>query len=277
MSEKPQTPAIQQEPITDKVLAKVTQFQELGQLVLPDGYHAGNSLKSASLILAETVNAKGEPALKVCTSGSVANSLLEMVVQGLNPIKGQCSFIVRGNKLCMQREYAGTIAIAKREYPIDLPKAHVVFEGDIFKYETNPNNGRIRIIEHTTELKNRDITKIVGAYCIIPFTDGTSDVEVMSMAEIRKAWEQGATKGNSPAHRNFPDQMAEKTVINRALKRYVNSTGDPIADIITDDEQKQTHETKDVLFEEINIDQEMQTPEPVQIAEPIKTDEKHPF
>ena len=46
------------------------------------------------------------------------------------------------------------------------------------------------------------------------------------MDQIRKAWNQGAMKGNSPAHKNFPDQMAMKTVINRACKMYANTSDD---------------------------------------------------
>lgn len=34
-----------------------------------------------------------KPALTVCTKDSIANSLLDMVVQALNPVKKQCYFI----------------------------------------------------------------------------------------------------------------------------------------------------------------------------------------
>jgi recombination protein RecT len=56
--------------------------------------------------------------------------------------------------------------------------------------------------------------------------DGTKNLEVMNMAQIRKAWDQGATKGNSPAHKNFPDQMCKKTVTNRAVKLLISSSDD---------------------------------------------------
>ena len=48
----------------------------------------------------------------------------------------------------------------------------------------------------------------------------------MNMEQIRQAWKQGATKGESPAHKNFPDQMAIKTVIGRALKIKIGSSDD---------------------------------------------------
>ena len=43
---------------------------------------------------------------------------------------------------------------------------------------------------------------------------------------IRKAWGQGAARGNSGAHLNFTDQMAKKTVIARACKIELDSTED---------------------------------------------------
>ena len=46
------------------------------------------------------------------------------------------------------------------------------------------------------------------------------------MAQIRAAWGQGATKGGSPAHKNFAEEMAKKTVIGRACKAIINSSDD---------------------------------------------------
>ena len=36
----------------------------------------------------------------------------------------------------------------------------------------------------------------------------------------------GAANGNSPAHKNFPDQQAIKTVKSRAVKSFVNTADD---------------------------------------------------
>ena len=48
----------------------------------------------------------------------------------------------------------------------------------------------------------------------------------MTMDQIKKAWGQGATKGGSPAHKDFTEEMAKKTVINRACKRFINTSDD---------------------------------------------------
>ena len=74
--------------------------------------------------------------------------------------------------------------------------------------------------------ENIDPDKTKGAYAIVTFNDGTKFCEIMNMKQIRAAWAMGASRGGSPAHKNFPDEMACKTVINRALKVAVGSTDD---------------------------------------------------
>jgi recombination protein RecT len=98
----------------DIVAAKVKQFQENGELHFPANYSPENAMKSAWLILQTIKDRNQKPALEVCTRDSVANALLDMVVQGLNPAKKQCYFIVYGNQLVCQRSYFGTMAVTKR-------------------------------------------------------------------------------------------------------------------------------------------------------------------
>lgn len=86
--------SIVQKDVVDTVLSKIKDFEEAGELKLPANYSAANALKSAWLILQETKDRNDKPALVVCTKESVANALLDMVVQGLSPMKKQCYFIV---------------------------------------------------------------------------------------------------------------------------------------------------------------------------------------
>jgi recombination protein RecT len=47
------------------------------------------------------------------------------------------------------------------------------------------------------------------------------------MAQIEKAWSKSKTRGQaSSPHKEFPDEMCKRTVINRACKRYINSSSD---------------------------------------------------
>lgn len=222
------TKAVQKyENISEQVLARIEDFQKTGGMVLPKDYSVENHMKSAWLILQSTTDRNNQPALSVCTKESIANALLDMVLQGLAVSKKQGYFIVYGNKLEFQRSYFGTIALAKRTGGIKTePVANVIYDGDDFVYSIDPKTARISIVKHEQKIDNIDNTKIKGAYALVTLADGSTQVTIMSMAQIRAAWGQGATKGGSPAHKNFAEEMAKKTVIGRACKAIINSSDD---------------------------------------------------
>lgn len=245
----PTTQAVQQtqlsapqinKDITGPILQKIQAFRESGELTLPSDYSAENALKSAWLVLQEVTDRSGKPALEVCTKESIANSLLKMVVWGLSPLKKQGDFIVYGNKLSFDPEYTGNIALAKRYGGLKWIKANAIFEQDTFKWQIDPETGRRRILEHTQSLETFGSGKLKGAYAVYELNDGTRDVEIMNLQQIQSAWGQGATKGNSPAHQKFPDQMAIKTVINRACKLLIRSSDDAVLFDQNDGDERDT-------------------------------------
>lgn len=228
MEKKDEKTSIQKfENISEQVLSRIEQFQKDGSMILPKNYSVENHMKSAWLALQEVEDKEHHKALQICTKESIANSLLDMVLQGLSVSKKQGYFIVYGNKLIFQRSYFGTIALAKRAGGIvSEPVANVIYEGDDFQYEIDPKTAKVAIIKHSQKLENIDNSKIKGAYALVTLADGTTQVTIMSMQQIRAAWGQGATKGNSPAHKNFAEEMAKKTVIGRACKVIINSSDD---------------------------------------------------
>jgi len=216
-----------QEETVSLVLNQIKDFEENGALDLPKDYSAANALKAAWFSLLKTKDRNNGLAIDVCTKNSIANSLLEMATQGLNPAKHQCSFIVYGKELQLQREYFGSIALAKRYNPsIVSVTAHVIYQKDVFEYGIDTKTGKKVLISHKQDLENIDISKIKGAYGMIIFEDGTHEIEPMTYAQIVKAWEQGSMKGKSGAHINFTDQMCKKTAINRICKPYINASDD---------------------------------------------------
>lgn len=227
-TQQPQTGAIvKYENISEQVLARVNTFTEDGGLKLPKNYAVQNHMKSAWLVLQETKDLKGQPALQVCTKESIANALFDMVLQGMSVSMKQGYFIVYGNKLQFKRSYFGTVALAKRCGGIvGEPVANVIYEGDEFVYTIDPKTAKMSIIEHKQKVENIDDSKIKAAYALITRADGSTELTIMSMAQIRTAWNQGATHGASPAHKNFPTEMCKKTVIGRACKLIINSSDD---------------------------------------------------
>lgn len=210
--------------ISAQVLAKVESFQKTGELVLPKDYVVENALKSAYIILSDPKN----NLLDKCDKSSVAEALLKMVVYGVSPIKKQCYFIPYGQKLECSISYAGNIAIAKRYGKLKSIKANAIFEGDVFEFEVDAMTGRRKITKHTQSLESIGGTVLKGAYAVYELTDGSVDVEIMNIRQIQAAWGQGGSKGNSPAHTKFPDQMANKTVINRTCKLLISSSDDSV-------------------------------------------------
>lgn len=210
--------------ISVQVLAKIDSFKESGELTLPKDYNPQNALKSAYIILSDPKN----NLLAKCDKSSVAEALLKMVVYGVSPIKKQCYFIPYGEKLECSISYAGNIAIAKRYGNLKSIKGNAIFEGDNFEFELDQKTGRRKLISHTQTLESVGSGKVKGAYAIFELNNGDFDMEVMNISQIQSSWNQGGSKGNSPAHKNFPDQMAIKTVINRACKLLISSSDDSI-------------------------------------------------
>lgn len=213
--------AIIQKDITDEVSGKLSELQNEG-LQLPSNYNASNALKSAFFKLQEVKDKSGRPALEVCSKPSIANALLDMVVQGLSPAKTQCYFIVYGDQLQMNRSYFGTQAVLKRLTNVKDIWANVIYEGDDFVYEIV--GGREKLVKHDTKFENRD-KPILGAYAVIQTVDDEEWLTPMTRKEIEAAWGQSKSKQQS-VHKKFPQEMAKRTVINRAAKDFINTSDD---------------------------------------------------
>lgn len=224
---------VKNQKMGDNVLARVKQLEDQGDLKFPANYEPSNAMKSAMLILQDLKGSKKDgykPALEFANPNSVANALMDMVVQGLNPAKSQGYFIMYGQNVQFQRSYMGTMSVTKRVTGAKEINAEVIFEGDDVEYETV--NGKITNLKHKTKFGNRDTKKIIGAYCTIVFEDESKNyTEVMTMDEIETAWTQsqmvydGKFKEDG-THRKYPQEMSKKTVINRACKKLLNSSDD---------------------------------------------------
>lgn len=218
--------ALIKKDVVDVVEKKVQEFVSRGELHLPPNYSVENAMKSAWLILQNTVDKDKRPVLQVCTRDSIANALLDMAVQGLNPAKKQGYFIAYGKQLVFQRSYFGTMAVTKRVAGAKDIFAEIVYKGDEFEYTIH--RGNKVITKHVQRIENVDPDNIVAAYCTIIFDDDRQFTDIMTWAEIQKAWSMSKMnpQREGSTHKEFAQEMARKTVINRACKRYLNSSDD---------------------------------------------------
>lgn len=239
--------------ITDNVLNKIHQFQNNGQIYFPNNYSPENALKSAWLKLQEVKDKNGKLALETCTQPSIANALLNMVIQGLNPMKNQCYFIPFGNQLTLMRSYFGSIAVAKQFGEIKDITAEVIYEGD--KVETEIKRGKTTILSHTRSFENINKAKIVGAYATILYNNNIEESLLMTIDQIKTSWKKSKLNPESKdsTHSQFTEDMCKRTVINKICKYYINTKDDSNLNMI-----KMAFETSDEELKESEVEYEIQ-------------------
>lgn len=252
--EEKQIKNVEERNITDNVLNKVRKFQQDGQIYFPNNYSPENALKSAWLKLQEVKDKNGKLALDVCTKPSIANALLNMIIQGLNPMKNQCYFIPFGNQLTLMRSYFGSIAVAKQFGEIEDVTAEVIYEGDIFEAEMK--RGKTLVVSHKRSFENINKAKILGAYATILYKDDTEESIVMTMEQIRTSWKKSKLNPDSKdsTHSQFTEDMCKRTVINKICKYYINTKDDSNLNII-----RQAFETSDEEMKEAEVEYEIES------------------
>lgn len=236
-----------QKQVTSNVATRIEAMKSEGLLIAPN-YSVSNALSSAYYALK---NSNSGNLLEKCTHESIYNALLDMVTQGLSPAKTQCYFIPYGNSLKLNRSYFGTMKVVKQLPEVKDIYAEVIYKGDDFKIKNE--NGRKVFVSHDTDWTNQD-NEIVGAYCIIEKSDGEKILTVMTKKEIDKAWSKAKTKN---VQNDFPQEMAKRTVINRAAKQFFNTSDDNdlFVDAVnrtTENEYDNDRQVKDITPQETN-------------------------
>lgn len=202
---------------------------------LPENYSFENALKSAYLILRETVDRQKRPALEVCTPESVHYAIMDMATQGLNPAKMQCYFVVYGNKLQLQTSYFGDIAVAKRVRPevADI-RATCIYQGDEIEIEIQ--KGQRVIKKHVQTFESFASEEIVGVYALaVDKDERVLYSDFMTMNQVKQSWKQSARSnvvmesGNinkDTTHGKFPEEMVKKTIYHRICKKIIRTSDD---------------------------------------------------
>lgn len=213
--------------LVDNVITRINSLQQKEGLQLPKNYSPTNALNAALLILRETKDKNDKYVLQgACSKESIYFSLLDMITQGLNPVKKQCYFVPFGGKLNLMKSYMGDIAVTKRINGVKDVKYYALYENDEFETEYNVDTAILKVTKYVPNFKNIDITKLTGAFMVVVGENGPLHTEIMTMAQIRNAWNQGYAKGKSGAHINFTEEMAKKTVVHRGCKEFINSSDD---------------------------------------------------
>lgn len=218
------TESNKQNAIVTRVAEKVQSMVENNQINIPENYSIVNAVQAAYFKLTEIDFKKKTSLIESATMESVAFSLQDMAIQALSVAKNQGYFIVYGDKMQFVRSYHGTQAVIKRMNGVKDIWANVIWKGEEFEVEYN-ERGQLAFKSHKVEWKAATGEKedIEGAYCIIERDDGVQFLTVMTMEEIKTSWSQSSM---AAVQNKYPQEMAKRTVINRAAKAFINTSDD---------------------------------------------------
>lgn len=205
-------------------------------LTLPPNYDYRSAVNALYLQCANLRTADGKLALEVCTRESIVQTVQDMLIKGLSPLKKQCYPIVYAQRdkdtkrvicyeLQLQSSYFGN---QKQVYTnnTDIVRgsihAQCIYKGDEFEYEIV--EGRRVVTKHKQSFENIKDENIIGAYATAKYKDGKTVSDIMTVAEIKKSWAMSRNAGN--VHQNFTHEMCCKTVKSRLAKHLNNSTDD---------------------------------------------------
>lgn len=225
----------------------ISQYQAMVEnkvFDIPENYSYKNAIQSARYLLIKPIESgknKGRTILELCDRESILKAVMEMAQKGLNPDRKQCYFIPYGNTCTLSISYQGNVALAKRGgEDIGEIYGYAVYKNDKLELVFDPKKGVIQVKSYEPEISKWTKSDITGAFAVI--TDKAGEVkytEYMTMEQIKDSWNMGFAKGESPAHKNFPDQQAIKTVKSRAVKSFVNTADD--SEIVSSEEKSITY------------------------------------
>jgi recombination protein RecT len=205
--------------IVANVQNRITELEQGSNgLKLPSDYSLGNALNAAWLMITD------DSKLMATSDNSKAQTLLNMAIQGLSPAKQQGYFIPYGNKLTFQRSYFGGLTILQRLDNVKgKPFAEVVHQDDEFEIGSD-DFGRTIVSKFEPKFENQD-KPIIGAFALVTTKSDEQVYTIMTKKMIDQSWSHTKMKTNK-VQSEFPEEMAKRTVLNRAAKMFINTSGD---------------------------------------------------
>uniref|UniRef100_A0A6M3IGB4 Putative DNA recombination protein n=1 Tax=viral metagenome TaxID=1070528 RepID=A0A6M3IGB4_9ZZZZ len=181
--------------------------------ILPSYIDPERFIKSAQLAIYNNSE------LKYCTPESIVTAVYNAAELGLDftPAKRQAYLIKFKDKAVFIPGYGGLIELACREGAAEMIDAHIVFANDDFKIQF----GSDPKIHHIPSLEENP-GEILGAYAIAFLANGRFKPEWMTLKELKKV-RQASACPDSPAYKNWLDEMYRKAPIRRLFKTLQTS------------------------------------------------------
>lgn len=238
------------------VMELANSFIKTNNIITSKNYNVENAMVSLFTNVLSAKDKNGKSVLDTCTPLSIQNAVYECITNELTPSKKQTYFIPYGNELTSQTSYFGNV---KKAMDVANVKIHsqVVREGDSIDAEMRANG--TMLIRHKPDIKSLN-KPIIMAYAVAsnPATGEVVDSDIMTIEEIKKSWAKSRSGG--AVSKEFPHEMARRTVTNRLAKHFINTSNDSNKIFITnpDGTQIQVNQYDDLIDTDyvINTDEQ---------------------
>ncbi len=169
------------------------------------------------------------PRLMECTPSSIVRSVIEAAELGLEPtgllgraylVPYRVNVAKRGappkweDQAELRLGYMAYVDLALRSGRVRAAEARLVYEGDAYEvmFGTEPR------INHRPAFLTSDPEKILHAYAVVWYVDGTFDFEPMRKDQIDGIRARSKSANSGPWVTDY-GEMAKKTVLRRLMKR----------------------------------------------------------
>lgn len=145
---------------------------------------------------------------------AILSNAMKGAIYGLDFMMKECYMVPYGNQLQFLTGYKGACKLAKKYAvrPVNEINAWVVREGDLLDVEIRDDNQKFKF-----QPKPFSNAPIIGAFGAVFYKDGKTEITMINKEGLDAARNQSKAQ-NSPAWKNFTDEMYKKVVLNRMCK-----------------------------------------------------------
>ncbi len=200
---------------------------------MPEGFNKDRFILNCITLIRDMLkdNKKREN-LNGISADSIALCMIKGAFLGLDFLSGECYAIPYGGEMNFQTDYKGEIKVCKKHsiQPIKDIFAKIVREGDM--YDEGVEDGKQKLVFKPLPFNNK---KILGAFAIVTYMDGSMIYESMSAEEIEEVRQNYSKAKDSDAWKKSSGEMYRKTVIRR-LSKYIEKDFDKVEQLMAYDE-----------------------------------------
>lgn len=225
-------PNVPQENSAAKGAVALNTLNDAASLVANYAARLLNDKRAQQFYAQLSLMAKENKKIAMCTPSSVLTAMMACVHLDLMPnTPQQHAFVIPYNnkqkgtmELQFQLGYKGLLVLAERSGQVLKIEAQLVFKGDKFSYAL----GLKPRLTHTPSMTvdRTQYENVIAAYAVIKLRNNEVVFDVMGRPELDKIQDVSKASATDTPWKKWPESMAKKTIVKRALKLIPSSTAD---------------------------------------------------